>query len=86
MHCMRELAGRNEGHLFRSGDVNGHRTCGSPVSGGRSGCYSNSRERIMLACRDSVTALRRESAVDKPCTCIVRLRGRHTERARVGTD
>lgn len=46
----------------------------------------NSRERIMLICRDSVTSMRRESAMGKPCTCIVRLRGRHTERARVGTD
>lgn len=26
------------------------------------------------------------SGWDHPCTCIVRLRGRHTERARVGTD
>lgn len=40
----------------------------------------------MLICRDSVAAMGRESAVDKPCTCIVRLRGRHSERARVGTD
>lgn len=46
----------------------------------------NSREGERLACRSSVTAMGSERGSDHPCTCIVRLRGRHTERARVGTD
>lgn len=37
-------------------------------------------------CSDSATVMWEGRVMDKPCTCIVHLRGRKTERASVGTD
>lgn len=79
-----ELIGKKEGRIIEAQELD--LTGGMWLFTELLHVLGNSGEGKRSVCRNSVTAMGSESATDHPCTCIVRLRGRHTERARVGTD